>query len=113
SASGDGVALLAYERWSRHGGLREIPVGAGKSAPVLDTQAAHSIVPSTGVDSSPRISPDGKWLTFVSDRSGFEEIWRSDSSGRNTTALTSFGAKAFLPGSPQWSPDGQQIVFDA
>jgi Tol biopolymer transport system component len=70
-------------------------------------------LPSTQVDSSPQFSPDGKWLAFVSNRSGFNEIWRSDSAGQNPILLTSLGRENRSPGSPRWSPDASRIVFDA
>ena len=51
-------------------------------------------------------------MAFVSDRGGFEEIWRSDAMGRNPVPLTSLGTKILLPESPRWSPDSKQIAFD-
>lgn len=104
--------VIAYERWSQHGGLVEVQLQTGKAGAVLETRTARSIVPSTGVDSSPTLSPDGAALAFISDRNGFDEIWRNDANGTNPTALTSFGPAGSVPGSPQWSPDGKQIVFD-
>jgi len=112
AGTGNGVTAVAYERWSRHGGLLEAQLLSGKPEPALDSRQARSIAPSTGLDSSPRISPDGNWVAFVSDRSGFDEIWRSDKNGRDPTVLTSFGANGYTPGSPYWSPDSQQIVLD-
>lgn len=40
----------------------------------------------------------------------FEEIWICNEDGSNPVQLTSFGNA--WEGSPAWSPDGQQIVFD-
>ena len=56
-------------------------------------------------------SPDGKRITFWSDRSGSPEIWVCDSQGLNPVQLTSFGGPSV--GWPHWSPDGQQVVFNA
>ncbi len=39
-------------------------------------------------EQSPHWSPDGKWIAFVSDRSGREEIYISDELGKNTKKLT-------------------------
>ncbi|HEU0176124.1 MAG TPA: winged helix-turn-helix domain-containing protein [Blastocatellia bacterium] len=68
------------------------------------------LIVSTAVETSPRYSPDGKRIAFVSNRSGSDEIWVCGSDGENPTRLTSF--RGPLAGSPGWSPDGKQIVFD-
>jgi dipeptidyl aminopeptidase/acylaminoacyl peptidase len=59
-------------------------------------------------DSSPRWSPDGKRLAFVSDRSGTKQIWTMPASGGEAQQLTFLknGASA-----PVWSPDGNWIAF--
>ena len=36
----------------------------------------------------PRVSPDGHYIVFDSDRSGSEQIWRMDSDGNNPKQLT-------------------------
>jgi Tol biopolymer transport system component/DNA-binding winged helix-turn-helix (wHTH) protein len=70
-----------------------------------------TVAPATRRTSNPQISPDGKLLTFVSNRSLFTEIWLSDADGGNAHPLTSFSSAGFIPGSPKWSPDGTKIVF--
>jgi Tol biopolymer transport system component len=110
-ASGRGPDLLAYERRTFHISLQELELRPGVQAPTVT--GPKPILPSTRVDSSPQFSPDGKSIAFVSNRSGFQEIWRSDATGRGPTALTSFGLKGEARGSPHWSPDSSQIVFDA
>jgi len=69
-----------------------------------------SLIVSTALEASPRYSPDGKRIAFVSNRSGSDEIWVCGSDGENPIRLTSF--RGPLAGSPSWSPDGKQIVFD-
>ena len=57
---------------------------------------------------SPRWSPDGKQLAFLSDRSGRAQIHvRSIDSGHETVITE--GAEA--PSHLSWSPDGQSIAF--
>ncbi len=70
------------------------------------------LVPSTSETDQgpgPQISPDGKNLAFMSDRSGTMEIWVSDRDGSNPVQLTAVGGA----GTPRWSPDSQWVVFDA
>ncbi len=81
-----------------------LPIKAGASAPLA------SLIVSTALEASPRYSPDGKRIVFVSNRSGSDEIWVCGSEGENPIRLTAF--RGPLAGSPNWSPDGKQIVFD-
>lgn len=48
---------------------------------------------------------------FVSDRSGYLEIWVCDRDGSNLMQLTSL--KSLRSGTPRWSPDGSRIAFDS
>jgi len=72
---------------------------------------ATRVIASTREDRSPQFSPDGTKIAFRSDRSGWNEIWVSDSNGSHSVELTSF--RGPLTGSPHWSPDGQSIAFDS
>jgi Tol biopolymer transport system component len=74
-------------------------------------KAEHPVplIASTRSEDSARYSPDGKRIVFVSDRSGFKEIWVCDAEGGNAVRLTFMDNFA---GSPRWSPDGRFIVFD-
>jgi Tol biopolymer transport system component len=56
-----------------------------------------------------QISPDGKRITFTSDRSGTSQIWVCDSDGSHPQQLTTLDHVA---GSPSWSPDGRFVAFD-
>jgi serine/threonine protein kinase/dipeptidyl aminopeptidase/acylaminoacyl peptidase len=61
-------------------------------------------------DRTPRWSPDGRQILFVSNRSGKYEAWTIRPDGSGLTQVT------HLPGSepilnPFWSPDGKRIGF--
>lgn len=75
----------------------------GRSKPVRFTQGPKS-------DTSPRWSPDGSMLAFVSDRSGDRQIYVMPATGGEARRLTSmrYGAD-----NPVWSPDGKKIAFTA
>lgn len=81
---------------------------AGATAPA--TQTTPCRIDSSRIDSSPRLSPDGRTLVFVSKRSGVHELWLANSDCTNERQLTSFHEANV--GSPRWSPDGSQIVYD-
>lgn len=57
---------------------------------------------------SPDWSPDGKWISFLSDRNGKKNIWLISPSGGEAFPLTSLksGVKYY-----EWSPDSSVIAF--
>lgn len=61
-----------------------------------------------GSSQQPAWSPDGKWLAFVSDRSGTRQLYRLAVDGGEAEPLTSGdeGVNAFA-----WAPDGRAIAF--
>jgi Tol biopolymer transport system component len=69
------------------------------------------LISSSKSDSAAQYAPEGKRITFRSDRSGSFEIWACEADGSNPVQLTNFGGPQ--AGSPCWSPDGRQIAFDA
>ena len=62
-----------------------------------------------GMGSRPHFSPDGKRITFESNRLGYSEIWACDSDGSNCGQLTSLHG---IAGAARWSPDGHYIAFE-
>lgn len=60
-------------------------------------------------DIEPTWSPDGQFITFVSDRNGELGLWLMDSDGSDIHEITPSGVE--LVTSPSWSPDSQQIAF--
>ena len=59
-------------------------------------------------NSSPRWSPEGKFIAFTSEKSGFNEIWLVEPNGGNLHQLTHLGADA---GGITWSPSGDQLAI--
>lgn len=74
-----------------------------------ETQSTRVITATAGRNEGPQISPDGKHIAFMSDRSGTMEIWVANADGSNPVQLTDLGNA----GTPHWSPDGKQIAFDS
>lgn len=70
-----------------------------------------AFAPSSRRTHSPRYSPDGKRVAFLSDRSGTLEIWVAASDGTGARQVTKLGGP--YVGSPHWSPDGNALVFDS
>jgi Tol biopolymer transport system component len=69
---------------------------------------AKKITSGMAFNSQPRYSPDGKMITFVSDRSGAENVWISNADGSNPQQLSRDEHMEFT--SPVFSPDGQYVL---
>jgi dipeptidyl aminopeptidase/acylaminoacyl peptidase len=71
--------------------------------------AAEPLTAADASDGSPRFSPDGKNLLFLSDRSGRSQPWVMPLSGGEPRQL------ADLPGgnvgAADWSPDGRRVLL--
>src|SRR4051794_8296522 len=59
---------------------------------------------------SPRWSPDGKYVAFISDRSGHDEVWISDPEGRTPKKITDADNEK---GAVVWSPDSKLLLYTA
>jgi dipeptidyl aminopeptidase/acylaminoacyl peptidase len=62
----------------------------------------------TGKDSSPKWSPDGKTIAFLSARSGDSQVYLLPLEGGEAHPLTKLSSGADIV---KWSPDGKTILF--
>ncbi len=76
-----------------------VPLGGGEMRQLTNDE--HS-------SASPRWSPDGEKLAFISERDGEDQIWTIDVSSGTLKKITSISTGA---GDPVWSPDGSLIAF--
>ncbi|MDB4895612.1 MAG: putative WD40-like beta Propeller containing protein [Firmicutes bacterium] len=100
SSAGDAIAFVAA------GSLWTVPAVGGPARRVTD---------GPGRVFSPRWSPDGRRIAFITDRDGYDQI--------AVLAMGAGGAPAGWPQplvrqaidcrDPQWSPDGDRIAFTA
>jgi imidazolonepropionase-like amidohydrolase/Tol biopolymer transport system component len=59
-------------------------------------------------ETQPRFSPDGKLISFTSDRDGGDNIWVMDADGRNRRQVTKETVR--LLNNAAWTPDGQYLL---
>ena len=73
-----------------------------------DGSNPKQLTSNAGENFLPRVSPDGHYIVFPSDRAGSFQIWRMDSDGNNPKQLTDSPPGSF---SPDCSPDGKWVVY--
>jgi Tol biopolymer transport system component len=80
-----------------------------------DGTGVLKLTDSESFNGSPGWSPDGKKITFASDRrnhQGRQEIHVMNADGSNVRRLTTLPAEALYEDAPRFSPDGSRIVFN-
>ena len=58
-------------------------------------------------DSQPKFSADGKWIAFISDRDGSENVWITHPDGTEVKQVSKEANAEFA--SPSWAPDGNYL----
>jgi len=76
-----------------------VPLSGGETRQLTNDE--HS-------SASPRWSPDGEKLAFISARDGDDQIWTIDVSSGALKKITTISSGA---GDPVWSPDGKWLAF--
>jgi dipeptidyl aminopeptidase/acylaminoacyl peptidase len=100
--------LVAYQvqeaDWTENAFKSEIWIAT------VNTGECYPLTHSKKSSSSPRWSPDGKRLAFLSDRDGKQQIYLIAPHGGEALPLTKgeTGVSGF-----EWSPDGRHIAFTA
>lgn len=81
------------------GDLYTLDVSGGRA-----TRITHGLA----FDAQPTYSPDGRWIAFISDRSGAENLWLVHPDGTQPRQV-SFGDDDTVLVSPAWSPEGRSV----
>lgn len=81
------------------GDIYVMPIGGGKARLLLGDSA---------MDLQPRFSPDGRWISFTSDRAGGDNLWVMDREGKNLRQISK--EKFRLLNNPVWTPDSQYLI---
>ncbi len=96
---------MAYARLHIYSSIWSIPVPA--RGPV-SIRGATPITTGNESIEAVKVSPDGRWLVFDSDRDGNADLYVMPATGGEARQLTTDSASDY---SADWSPDGREIVF--
>ena len=95
--SADGKRLAVTAR----GEVFDVPAGKGVTRNITRTPGAHE----RGAD----WSPDGKYIAYISDRTGETEVWLQPVEGGDPIQLTRDNDTYIR--SIQWSPDSKMVLY--
>ncbi|MEQ1693639.1 MAG: hypothetical protein ABMA00_20285, partial [Gemmatimonas sp.] len=114
-----GIRVLPLDRcrratdWTADGRYLIIEVGLRHSTRAVvvawdvERQQRVDLFEFTGINSEARVSPDGRWIAYVSVETGTPEVYvRPFLSNGRTVRLTSGGAR-----SPRWRADGREFFY--
>ncbi len=71
---------------------------------------ALRLTSTPAVEADPHFSPDGRWITFTSNRSGTNNVYVVSAEGGSPTRLTWYPAQTFARG---WTPDGSRVLYSS
>lgn len=83
------------------GDLWRVPLDGGTAEPLLS---------GPSYDAQPRLSPDGRWIAFISDRDGHDNLWIARADGSEPRKLTSEDQRSSAMVSPTWTPDSRWVI---
>jgi hypothetical protein len=101
------AGFLAYESWRQQANL--VVTALEGPAGTTSTRAEQVLAPSSRLDHSPALSPDGTEVAFVSDRTGSPEVWRVRLDGTQLERFTD--SSGVHVSRPTWSPDATTLAF--
>ena len=101
----------------RKGDAKDSPIGIKTGMEIKQITPAAGALAGTTIrrlttdpadDGSPLWSPDGKTIVFMSDRTGYKDIYKVNVDGTGLTRLTTYGDCDHFP---VFTPDGSKIIF--
>jgi tricorn protease len=88
--------------FSARGDIFTVPAKSGVTRNLTKSPGAH--------DRNVEWSPDGQWVSFVSDRTGEDEVYIQKQDGSQPVKQLTKGGGSYKF-NPIWSPDGKFILF--
>jgi Tol biopolymer transport system component len=98
---------VSPQNWSAAGELILVrATGDIAATPDTPTGELRDIVASASAEIDPALSPDGRWLAYISDRTGQSEIWVQSYPDGVPVRVSSTGGLE-----PLWSADGRELFY--
>ena len=109
---GDGLTTVEASAWSDDGQTL-LFWDAGNRVPDIgvlsmeDERTSERLFATTFTEAAPAISPDGRWIAYLTDETGQDEVYvqRFPELGSRQTISTDGGQQ------PLWSPDGRELFY--
>ncbi|MEC7424983.1 MAG: hypothetical protein VX844_10290, partial [SAR324 cluster bacterium] len=76
--------------------------------PTPKLRESDRITKNSAIETEPALSPDGRYLALISDRTGSPQVYVRDMQRKKLTRITENGKYNV---SPSWSPDGKFIAY--
>ena len=98
--------------WTPEGGLVYSSPTAGNRdiwALSADKMTPKQLTVEDSIDFDPAVSPDGRYVVFVSDRAGKFNLWRINADGSNPVVLTTGAGEQ----QPAFTPNGAFVLFSS
>ena len=73
-----------------------------------DGQEQKQLTLNSATNDAPTVTPDGRYIVFISNRAGAFQVWRMQIDGSDPVPLTNGGGKNF----PAISPDGKWVLYN-
>jgi Tol biopolymer transport system component len=91
--------------------VMQIPKGESANSDILrvpmeERGEPQKLLATGALEYAPTVSPDGRWLAYVSTSSGVQEVWVRALHGTGQWQISTAGGIG-----PRWSPDGQRLYF--
>ncbi len=83
------------------------PQASPRASPRASPQASP-LLTGRAFASQPRYSPDGRFIAYVSDENGTDNIWIAASDGTRPRRLTDLPRALVI--SPEWTRDGRSVI---
>jgi len=99
----NGKVYLARYTGDKNTDIYEYSLGSGASLEMPKEITSHS-----SIETEPALSPDGKMLAYVSDRTGAPQIYLMDLNSKKATRISKEGG---YNTSPAWSPDSSMVAY--
>lgn len=100
------LAFVAADSTTR---LYRVPLPAPEAGATSRSEPEH-VFASTGVDAFPSVSPDGRRIAFMSDRSGRLRLWIADiAPAPDARPVEAVSPRLRYP--VAWSPDGGRLLL--